>query len=254
MSKTIPFFPDADVLALMQKMDSFRKSLNAKQKKDFDELVEFLLSFSPEEDWEDDEDDEVNDGSMFVPGIVPRRLTLKVQLKNVKPAVWRKLEVPSAMTLEALSDVINIAMGWTGGHLHGYRNKQRSFEEEDEVETAVGEVLIRKGDKITYEYDFGDSWEHWVELVADPVPGKDRGVRLVSGKNACPPEDFGGPWYYTDFLQAWLNHDRKALKGEFAETMEWLEASFDPTEFDVIPFQEALDDYMASGGCSGLPF
>ena len=246
MSKNLT---NAYAFMLMGRISAFRETLNVKQKKDFDALMAEILSAPMDEDEEEGEEDVI---PRFVEGFPSRRLTVKVQLNNVKPAIWRKLEIPSALTLEAFAYVINIAMGWDGGHLHGFRVGREEIE--DEEDTAVGKLLRDKGDKLTYEYDYGDGWGHKIELIAAPIPGDELGVRLLKGKNACPPEDFGGPWYYNDFLQAWNAQDDAALEGEFAETVEWLEEDFDPTEFDPIPFQEELDDFMANGRRSLFDF
>lgn len=222
---------------LADKMDAFRSTLNPKQEKQFMELMDFFFSLFGGES-EDEEDD------LFIGPFPAKRLIVKVQLKNVKPAVWRKLEIPSNLSMEGLSIVIQIAMGWDGGHLHAFRKGKMEVDEDDEMDLPVGEFLRVKGDKLTYEYDFGDGWEHWVELVTDPAEGGNREIRIIGGKNACPPEDFGGPWYYTDFLHAWLTHDEAALKGEFSETVEWLDEDFDPTAFDLEAVQEELDGLL----------
>jgi hypothetical protein len=43
---------------------------------------------------------------------------LKVTLRDVKPAVWRRIVVESNMTLGELASVLEAAIGWLGGHLH----------------------------------------------------------------------------------------------------------------------------------------
>ena len=237
-----PNFSDAVALKLMSKITAFRSSLNAAQQKVFDELIESIMSMSPE--GLDDDDDEVFDeDELFLDSMPDFRLTVKVQLKNVEPAVWRKLVVPASLTLAGFSHVVNIAMGWSGGHLHGFRKGQTEIV--DELSVSLWGFLNKKGDWFTYEYDFGDSWEHRVELVANVDLTENRDITILTGKNACPPDDFGGPWYYTEFLDAFLKKDKKALKGEFAEVMEWLPEGFDPSEFDIVPIQEELDDFSS---------
>lgn len=239
MKKNAPNHPDFHAFQLANKLDAFRSTLNPKQEKQFMELMDFFFTL-----FGGDSEDEDDDDGFFIDLFPVRRLTIKVQLKNVRPAVWRKLEIPSNLTLEGLSIAIQVAMGWDGSHLHEFRKGKMVVEENDEMDLPVGDFLYEKGDKLTYEYDMGDSWEHWVELVADPVEDERREIRIIGGKNACPPEDFGGPWYYTDFVKAWVNHDEATLNGEFSETVEWLDEDFDPTEFDLEAIQEELDAMM----------
>ena len=52
--------------------------------------------------------------------------------------------------------------------------------------------------------------------------------RCVAGKNAAPPEDCGGPWGYSEMLQALADPDHP----ERDELLEWLDEDFDPTDFD----------------------
>ena len=43
---------------------------------------------------------------------------LKVVLKETKPIIWRRLQVPGNATLGWLHAVLQVAMGWTNSHLH----------------------------------------------------------------------------------------------------------------------------------------
>jgi len=69
-----------------------------------------------------------------------------------------------------------------------------------------------------YEYDFGDGWRHEVAFEgfrsADP---KAKYPQCVGGERACPPEDCGGPWGFTDYLAAITDpkHERHG------EMLEW---------------------------------
>ena len=46
---------------------------------------------------------------------------LKITLKGVKPAVWRRLLVPSHYTPAQGQDVLLTGMGWAGHHLCSFR-------------------------------------------------------------------------------------------------------------------------------------
>ena len=54
-------------------------------------------------------------------------LQLKVALLGIRPPIWRRVLVPSAMTLGQLHDVIQLAFGWDDSHLHQLRIGATSF-------------------------------------------------------------------------------------------------------------------------------
>jgi hypothetical protein len=51
---------------------------------------------------------------------------LKVELAEVRPRVWRRVEVPAAATLAELHEVLQEAMAWTDSHLHEFEVDGRS--------------------------------------------------------------------------------------------------------------------------------
>lgn len=108
--------------------------------------------------------------------------TLKVTLRHIRPAIWRRLEVPANLTLFELHRALQGAMGWTDSHLHQFIHRGTYYGAPDrdfgmpvvsERRTLVQDLLARPKDRLVYEYDFGDSWEHDVilESVADAEPG-----------------------------------------------------------------------------------
>ena len=61
---------------------------------------------------------------------------LKIQLKDVTPPVWRRIQVLGDISLYELHLHILQAMGWSGGHLHEFVIAGGSYGEEmdDDVE------------------------------------------------------------------------------------------------------------------------
>ena len=172
-------------------------------------------------------------------------LQLRVDLVDSDPPVWRRVLVPSDMTLDGLHYVIQDAMGWTNSHLHrfevrgeGYADPRTDeFEEDrDEAELSVRRALPRAGSRVTYLYDFGDSWMHEIRLEKTlKTPGRS-GARAPScrdGAGCCPPEDIGGIWDYRDFLEALADPQHE----DHESAVEWAPPDVDPAAFD----REAAD-------------
>ena len=44
-----------------------------------------------------------------------------VQLREVEPAVWRRIQIPAAATMADLHEVLQAAVGWTNSHLHEFQ-------------------------------------------------------------------------------------------------------------------------------------
>jgi hypothetical protein len=174
-------------------------------------------------------------------------LEIDITLKGSKPKIWRRILIPGEMSFADLHYAIQTAMGWYNCHLHQFvvgRNGRLisipygddlvDMDEMDDVEDGheikIKSLLNAPKDKVIYEYDFGDGWEHLVEVkkVHDAEPGKTY-PQAIAGAMACPPEDCGGIWGYKDMLEK-LQEKGTA---EYEELVEWLGSDFDPTEFDL---------------------
>ena len=177
------------------------------------------------------------------PGVVYQ---LKITLQDVKPPIWRRVQVKDC-TLAGLHDVIQTCMGWDGGHLHAFEVGGEQYgepdptgmmETEDERKVKLSRVVTGNIKKFTYTYDFGDNWEHvvQVEKTLDAEPGV-RYPRCVAGKRACPPEDCGGAWGYGDFLEAVRNPNHPSHE----EMLEWAGGEFDPEACDLDAVNKGLD-------------
>jgi hypothetical protein len=126
---------------------------------------------------------------------------LRVQLRDVEPAVVRVLDVPASATLTEVHLLLQAALGWTDTHLHEFEADGRTYaldEDDDDVLDEQDVPLSALGGRFVYLYDFGDGWEHDVDVFGDG--GVDPGV--VSGEGTCPPEDCGGPSGYDELRVA----------------------------------------------------
>ena len=178
---------------------------------------------------------------------------IKLSLRGIKPEVWRRIELASTITLADLHQVIQTAMGWTNSHLHefdlgdvryGMTNVDGFDDGLDDMRDEAGvrlDTVCQPGGGFIYNYDFGDGWEHVVviEKAIAIEPGT-RYPRCTAGRNACPPEDCGGPWGYADMLKT-LAGKRNA---ERAELIEWLGGEFDPRDFDLAQANRMMSDYV----------
>lgn len=169
---------------------------------------------------------------------------LKITLLGSKPAIWRRVLVPAEFTLEELHWVIQAAMPWTNSHLHQFYDRDRTFYSdsrfelegvEDETTTPLSDLLRKPKDRIVYEYDFGDSWEHGIELekILQREP-KQKLPQCIDGKRAAPPDDCGGIWGYAELLEVLKNPQHE----EFADHLEWLGGKWDAEKFDPAQFQK----------------
>ena len=142
---------------------------------------------------------------------------LKIVLLGTKPPIWRQLQVPGDATLGWLHAVIQVAMGWTNSHLHHFLTTEARYSDPrhdedmgfgekpdcDETKAALMQVAAHEGAQFSYEYDFGDSWEHQI-TVAKILPADAAAAAMafcLDGARACPPEDCGGIWGYADLLK-----------------------------------------------------
>lgn len=190
---------------------------------------------------------------MAAPEQVPVVYQLKVTLKGSKPPIWRRFQVPGDISLHKLHLVLQVVMGWANYHLYRFEAIGMQFGEpdpenefyglkmKDSKRTKLSKVAPLEKAKFSYEYDFGDSWEH--EVLVEKILPAEAGMRspvCIAGKRACPPEDCGGIWGYAHLLE--VIHDPG--HEEHDEMMEWLGGRFDAEEFDLDEINRKLRGYV----------
>ncbi|HUY37027.1 MAG TPA: plasmid pRiA4b ORF-3 family protein [Pirellulales bacterium] len=167
----------------------------------------------------------------------------KLTLLDVKPPIWRRIQVWNC-TLDKLHEHIQTAMGWTNSHLHQFKIDDRLYgdpllmednfetlEYVDSTSTELRLILPKGGQRLrfSYEYDFGDGWEH--EVLFEGCPNSEPGKRYpvcLEGERSCPPEDVGGVDGYAECLAVLADpkHD------EHKEMRKWVGGEFHAERFD----------------------
>ena len=177
----------------------------------------------------------------------PTIYQLKITLADIKPPVWRRIEVEDC-TLLKLHKIIQVSMGWDNYHMWLFEIGDEEYGDDGidsggDVDFASARKaklsrFIQAGvKKFRYTYDFGDSWEHVIQIekVLDADP-QVKYPRCVKGSRACPPEDSGGASGYDNFLDAIQNPDHESHE----EMLEWVGGSFDPEAFDIESVNKVL--------------
>ncbi len=186
-----------------------------------------------------------------------RGFQVRIDLLLAKPPIWRRLVLRGDMTLDDLHVALQVAMGWENAHLHkfgiGADQRTRAYFLTDfdlgegdegvaECEVRLDQVVFANGDKLFYDYDFGDGWEHALvveQVLDDPPPAP----VCRKGKMACPPEDCGGLGGYAelaDWVRGGYDPHATPLGLGAAEMRDWLPQDWHPDHFSAEETNDAL--------------
>ena len=173
--------------------------------------------------------------------------SVRIELRDTDPPIWREVEVPTSITLKGLHDVVQAAMGWFDSHLWEFTVDRQRYgppkgqdwgtqPRRDAAKVRLRDVLRPRRTTIDYLYDFGDGWEH--RLTVTKVRQGEAGTgypRYVAGERNAPPEDCGGiPGFYEqlDILADPQHPDHE-------EVAEWFD-DYDPEALDELVIKIAL--------------
>lgn len=198
----------------------------------------------------------------------PRLITVRVDLDEAEPPIWRRVAIRGDVTLDRVHTVLQAAMGWTDSHLHRFSGPGvgpwerphfvTAYDKEidgeggtDEAEARLDQVLRAAGDWVTYIYDFGDDWVHTLVTEDIGAAGPDEPpARCLDGGGACPPDDVGGIHVWNEVAAALrADPDPRALPGDLREYADWLPPGIDPDAFDV----DEANGLIALGPAVGSP-
>jgi len=180
-------------------------------------------------------------------GSIDEIATVRIELRDTDPPIWREVEVPTSITLKVLHDVIQAVMGWFDQHMWEFTIGKQGYglpmegawgmePRKAAAKVRLRDVLKPRKTAIDYTYDFGDSWEH--RLTVSGVRAGDPKVsypRYIGGERNAPPEDCGGTPGFYGMLEALADPDHP----DHGDAMDWAE-DYNPDVIDEEPIKVAL--------------
>lgn len=171
---------------------------------------------------------------------------LLISLKGTDPEINRLISIPSSLSFHDLHNVIQTSFGWADCHLYQFvvtepsngpvdrlqwRQRYLRLERDpeldefnlDDSQTSSSFCLFEvfesekyKGKAVEYEYDFGDGWNHSIELIGLRPGDTERKVMCFAGQGHSPAEDSGGVFGWQEIVDAYNakkpNDEQKDLK------------------------------------------
>ncbi len=136
-------------------------------------------------------------------------LTFRIHLKHL-PEIWRTFKVNGYISFEDFHLVIQQVMGWENYHLHQFEYGEKNvigdpmlLERDDIANSTIiplEEFFNTLQMKMEYIYDFGDYWEHIIELVEKEETDALISPVCIEGEMNCPPENCGGAHNYRQLI------------------------------------------------------
>ncbi len=162
---------------------------------------------------------------------------LRIWIREISPQIWRRLLVRSDSTIAQLHDTLQIAFGWSDGHLHQFLIRGKPYGVwkpggisfcDNPHQVRLCDFHFRCKERWMYEYDLTDSWQHEIRLEQIlPLDPATYYPICVAGKRRAPLEDCGGPWA---FMALRDEHPIYEVTAQFAQLL--------------LDHRDELDDYQ----------
>jgi hypothetical protein len=132
----------------------------------------------------------------------------RIALRETSPHIWRRLLVPSNVTLITFHRVIQTAFGWSGRRsfsFHVQGHPQKAVTASDPGQVSLSDLGLYLKERFSYEEENRDSmsrpWRFQIRLEKKlPMEERGRYPRCVSGSGAPIPEDCGARWRLRAFV------------------------------------------------------
>ena len=168
---------------------------------------------------------------------------LKIELKDTNPRIWRRIQVNSDISLNELHHVIQISMGWTNSHLYSFKIDEIEYSlpeyNDDYLEYSDSRKIKLKVltvDTFEYLYDFGDYWEHTIQVLEKIEGKKLLNPICLEGAGNCPPEDIGGTHGFEQFLEIM----KDVSHPERDSYIEWYGSVYNPNKLSLMEINKEL--------------
>lgn len=172
-------------------------------------------------------------------GMTDQIARIRITLEDMKPAIWRRVELPVTNSLKTLHLAIQACMLFENCHLFQFDIGDAAYgirfddddafmvRTRDAAHMRINKLVERGITSFTYTYDFGDNWRHRIEIeeISSTIPGTNY-PRFVDGERRAPPEDVGGTPGFEEFLEAMS----KPRHPERKSMIEWYGRPFDPAD------------------------
>jgi len=175
-----------------------------------------------------------------------RLAVLRIAFDDIRPEIWRRVEVPLTTTLRALHAVIQDVMLFEDRHLfmfdiggkrYGIPDPEWEGRLYDARNTRLGTLVDRGVSTFSYTYDFGDNWQLTVSVehlgAADPALDY---PRFVDGGRRAPPEDVGGVPGFEEFIEAMNDPAHE----EHERMLQWYGRPFDQDDIALAVITDRL--------------
>jgi hypothetical protein len=155
----------------------------------------------------------------------PLLLRLKLLVRDVHPAVWRRVKLADGLSIADLHRVIQLLMGWEDDHLHRFRIHGRDYGiayvggpsfDEDAAVVRLAQFGFRSTERVLYECDFPAGWQVEVrveKVIEEAQCESHRIAACLAGREPGPPDGCGGP-------RAYAERRRDAVSWDMATDMD----------------------------------
>jgi Plasmid pRiA4b ORF-3-like protein len=93
---------------------------------------------------------------------------LRIVLRGISPLIWRRVLVPSNITLAPLHTILQILFAWSDEHLHSCHIHGREYGSSgaNTHHVRLSDLRLHRSERFRYVYDFGVYWECDIRLEA----------------------------------------------------------------------------------------